>query len=487
MTAADLASALRRFWWLALGIFLLVLVLGTAAALLPKERFESSAGLLVAPVSEEGLSFGAAEAVQYLLPPVARRVGSESFQAAVRRNLPPELAGSDLSLIAENEPGTGILTVRAESTSKAVPQRAGQEATALLIEDPGSRLVRVSVLDPAGPATSTTAERRLPLIAGSLVLGLIAGLLSAVAAHMLVRRLPGPEQLSERFNLNVLGSIPASGELPPTAAALFQGEGPPEVVEAFRRLEANFQVLARPKSVVAVTSWVEGEGKTTVAANLAWALASLGRQVTAVDCDLRQPGLHRALGVEGEQGVADIARVVKPRPRGEAAGATPLRRATALDSLQVIAAGKPDRHPVELVNAALPIITNLQGTVIVDTPPMVAAETTLIATKVDAVIVVIDARRRNPAELEETLRELRLSGATVLGVVINRASVSRARRSSNYLYAGQVAHPQPAPEEPKGDAAPPEKPEERAAKSPAASLFGGGGRAASESEGGQGS
>jgi Mrp family chromosome partitioning ATPase len=73
--------------------------------------------------------------------------------------------------------------------------------------------------------------------------------------------------------------------------------------------------------------------------------------------------------------------------------------------------------------------------VLIDTPPMLGVgETTLIATITKAVLLVIDARNRDPAEVEAVLNELRRTGADVLGAVINKSHVGRRRRKSYYYY-----------------------------------------------------
>ena len=70
---------------------------------------------------------------------------------------------------------------------------------------------------------------------------------------------------------------------------------------------------------------------------------------------------------------------------------------------------------------------------IVDTPPLFGAETSMIATRADAVILVVDARRTQPAELGSALQDLKLSNANVLGAVLNRARPT-GRRGSGYYY-----------------------------------------------------
>src|SRR5262249_36928781 len=108
------------------------------------------------------------------------------------------------------------------------------------------------------------------------------------------RRLREPEEMEELGNAPLLGSIPEEA---------FPGKGSgPFVHEAFQTLRAGLTYfnIDRTVSTVLVASPARGDGKTRVAANRSRALAEDGKNVIAVDCDLRRPQLARRLGV-GDQ------------------------------------------------------------------------------------------------------------------------------------------------------------------------------------------
>jgi hypothetical protein len=143
--------------------------------------------------------------------------------------------------------------------------------------------------------------------------------------------------------------------------------------------------------------------------------------------------LHLELGVPFGPGVAG---------RG-AEGANRQLVATANAQLTVVPAGIPDRHPTDIVAAHVPPLlddlTKDGRTVVVDCPPLAGvAETVLLATMVDVVVVVVDTRRFNPDRLAQALARLDAAGATVAGVVLNRIHLSRKRRRSYHGYYYQV-------------------------------------------------
>jgi capsular exopolysaccharide synthesis family protein len=448
LTVKDFAKLLRRQWPIAALVFGVVFAVGVAAAYMPAERFRSEATVIVQPRSDKALQFGDAVATQFLLPAIVRQVTADSFLNDVRndvRTRVPGLAGQpDLALAATNEPGTGIVTLTATSHERDVPQLAANLATQRLVDRPISPIVETVVLDPAQPAKSASAALRMPLLFGTGVLGLILGVVAAVGIGTLRRRLDTAEVIREQFGLEVLAEIPAQRHLPRLTSELFTDPRNRHAAEDYQRLRTVFEIVARGRRAVAVTSWTQGEGKTTVSSSLAWSVAAAGRNVLAVDADMRRPRLHQHFGATNDVGVADIARGAHPDEVSQSGG---------LSTLEVMAAGLPDRHPTEVLRAAIPqlIEADEDRLVIVDTPPMFTPETTAIATLIDAVVIVLDGRSRQPSELSTLIGDLRLAGTEILGVIINRARVPRVRQAAAYYYEPRVpavpevipTHPEP--------------------------------------------
>ena len=97
--------------------------------------------------------------------------------------------------------------------------------------------------------------------------------------------------------------------------------------------------------VIAFTSCAPREGKSSVVANAAWALATPGQFVVAVDGDLRQPKLHEIFGVDLSPGVSDIA---------VANGPSDLLALTGNPCLELIPAGVSPRHPADIAASDVP-------------------------------------------------------------------------------------------------------------------------------------
>jgi Mrp family chromosome partitioning ATPase/capsular polysaccharide biosynthesis protein len=395
-----------------LGLFVLI---GAAAAFLPQKRYRADALVFVQPTNLDSPNFGTAT-LDLLVPTIIRQVETKRFADDVRNASGRDLG--DASLTATNDPGTGVLTITAESNDPAAAAAAANTAAGRLQANALSPAVRFSVLDPAVVPVSPASPRKGSILLGCVVLGLILGLFSAIGANRLRRRVTGADVIREEFGLTVLGEIPGRRRRLQRHPSELLGSGPQnEVASSYHRLRTSFELLSEDCQTIAVTSWGQGEGKTTVTTNLGWLLASLGRRVTLVDLDLRRPALHLPFDLEVSDGVADLGS------RGpQLSGITVRSKPTDLPELEVITAGIPYEQPPRVIAAAFPIIARTLESrlVLVDTPPLVAAESAMIASMVDALVIVIDVRRRDPAELEALLQVIKLTRTRVLGVVLNR-------------------------------------------------------------------
>jgi capsular exopolysaccharide synthesis family protein len=296
----------------------------------------------------------------------------------------------------------------------------------------------VEQVQEAEPPTSRSAPQ--PMRNG--VIGAVLGLLLAVGLALLVdrldRRLRDPEAVAGVFDRPILSLVPSAEALADTSKPL-----PPAVAEAFRMLRANlryFNVDRELRSVI-VTSPEPGDGKTTVAWNLAKALAAAGSRTLLIEADLRRPSLGRwtrqesSLGLGGllsHQGSLEDA-VVQVRV-GQENGSGPRHE------LDVVLAGPLPPNPDELMESAQ--MRELMRTaerdydiVVIDTPPTSAVSDAIpLVRDASGVLVVsrLDHTTRDAAaRLAEQLRNL---DARVLGVVVNNLRVRRSGYGYDYGY-----------------------------------------------------
>lgn len=281
-----------------------------------------------------------------------------------------------------------------------------------------------------------------PLGPSSPLLALLAGLAGAVlgcsTAYLLEymdTSLKTPEEAVRLLRLPAIGMIgeiksPGRGADKP-GSPVFNARSQPAVMEALRVLWTNleFASVDRRLRTILVASPGPNEGKTTIAVNLASAMAQAGRKVALIDADLRRPGIHSSLDIPLHPGLSDVflgrkevAEVVTSRSDG---------------NLLVIPAGTPPPNPTELLSSRrmdeiLTAVRSLADLLVIDAPPFGLADASVLASKVDGVIVIVRLgyTSRNGARAMQV--QLERAGATVLGMVLNRASRSHLETLGGY-------------------------------------------------------
>ena len=427
MEIRELIKTLRRFWLLVAAVLSVAVALGYLAAYLPAERFKATSTLIVTPASKQ-IDYTTVQTVQYLLPSLAAQVNTTSFANQVRSAIPNTVPWNGVSLSATAEPGTSIVKVETESLDPVAAAVIANAAAKNLIANKISSLILIRLLDPARPPAGPFSPNKQLILFAATVIGLIGGVLSAIGANALLPRVRSASEIRRRFGLEVIAEIPQVRGFPRRSSRLFDPTSHHTgLVEAYHRLRANFEIVSSGRKAIAITSCIAGEGKSAVAANLAWAVASMGEKVIAVDTDLRRPTLHEYFGLRLGMGVADI-------PLG--ADIEQLAQPTDLPTLRVLPAGYAVEHPTSILHSSYGRILDAfedEALLIVDVPPLLStADAMLVATMTKAVILVADARHGDPGELDQILHELERARADVLGLVLNRVTLKRSQRTDVY-------------------------------------------------------
>lgn len=208
------------------------------------------------------------------------------------------------------------------------------------------------------------------------------------------------------------------------------------ISEAYRTLRTNIQysTLDRPAKTLLVTSPGSLEGKSVTSANLAVAMAQAGLRTVLIDSDLRRPALHRVFRLPNRRGLTTaLLQDGEPTADGHL-------QATETENLRVLTSGPIPPNPSELLGSArmLALVERLardNDMVIFDSPPVLAVtDATVLAARVDAVMLVTDAgrtRRDMAVRAKETLLKV---GANVLGGVVNRLSARNGGYGYYYYY-----------------------------------------------------
>jgi len=331
--------------------------------------------------------------------------------------------------------------IKAESDDPATAQKVADAWVTELAKQVRDRESAATSAQPAAPAiprlslipldaATIPTQPASPGLALATIFGLAGGLLLAYASALLRnhldRRLRTADDVERLSSLPVIAALPVEANLKgdhngsPRATLRQGGTGQsPAFAESLRELRTNLAFLDvdNPPRIIVVSSSVSGEGKSTVAANLAATMAAAGEKVVAVDGDLRHPSLAKIFDLVPGVGVTDILT-------GKAEVDEVLQQRDDLPNLSILGAGRIPPNPSELLSsrAMKNLIDSLaeRGTVIIDAPPLLPVTDAVLLTRIaDGAIVVVRAGRTTTDQLRKALGNLRKVNAGVLGTLVN--------------------------------------------------------------------
>jgi capsular exopolysaccharide synthesis family protein len=205
------------------------------------------------------------------------------------------------------------------------------------------------------------------------------------------------------------------------------------IAESFRTLRTNldFAGVDKPVKTLLVTSTGPGEGKSTVAMNLAAVMAQGERKVILVDADLRRPSAHRFLGLSNRRGLTDLFR--------EQTKLSSVISTWGNPPFVIITSGGLPPNPTELLESEkmtriLNELKEKSDIIIIDSPPTIVADPIVLSAKTDGVLLVIEPGKTKIGSAQVLMENLNRAGARILGVVLNPISRRQMRYSGKYQY-----------------------------------------------------
>lgn len=464
MELADYLRIVRRHWRTVLACVLIAVLLASVYTLMRPRVYQAQAAGFVASqdgnsAAESSINDSLAKSRTPSYIVVAKSRGTA--EAAAKIIGTDESASALIGRVSVVQPpDTVLIQVTAEG---ATPESATELANAWIqalakevegLEGTGKGAMRVvpqeSAEMPSAPV-QPNPRRDVPL---ALIVGLLIGLGIAVLQAQLDRRIRTPEDV-RALDLTVLSSIPGTKALDRSRGRiqlLTAARGAaldPAASEAIRRLRTNLRYMNvdDPPRAIVVTSPNEGDGKSTVASNLASTIAASGQPTVLVDADLRRPVIADGLGVGEGAGLTDVLT-------GMAEIDDVMQESASVDGLQIIGAGNLPPNPSELLGsrAMRSLVTQLseEHLLVIDAPPVLpVTDAAVLGTVADGVIVVVAAGKTLDTHIERTVEQLDEVGARVLGVVLNRLG----KKESSSYYGGptkyherQVAAVDPRPD-----------------------------------------
>ncbi len=450
MTLLDAVRIARRFWMTIAACILLCVGLAAAyAASQPRLYTASSEAYVAVPsnsdsgVSELSVGTNVAAVKASAYAPLTQS-GDVADLVIGRLGLTESPGAVSGSIGYSVEPSSPRIQVFATSTSpqkakdiaNAVVQATAEVASGIESNESDSGAVRmVPVTNAVLPATPTS-----PNVRRVLLIGLVAGIALAWAVVMvrlrLDTRIRRPEDITGLTEIGLIGTIPKSRDLRSRLHSedLLRGA----VGESLRHLRTNLMFAdpdTSPHSVV-VTSPQPSEGKSTVSALLARALALRGGKVVLIDGDLRRPMVASLFDIDSGIGLTQVL-----------SGAVPLDEAlveTDTVGLLVLPAGRIPHNPSEVVGSERmrDLIAELSSDhlVVIDAPPALpVTDAMIMAQRVDGIIVVTFMAKSRKEHLKKVLQFAQGVNVRVFGIVLNGIPQGRAAGVYGYETYGYAS------------------------------------------------
>lgn len=290
----------------------------------------------------------------------------------------------------------------------------------------------ISIVDLATPPGQPSKPNMLINMVLAALLGLGLGALAALVLEALDETLATPDDVEKKLGVPVLGVIPLldKGDTPADALADIRSG----FSEAYYSLRTALQFSTpdgAPSSIV-VSSARPAEGKSTTAYAVALNLARVGKRVLLVDGDLRNPSMHRVVGVENERGMSNLL--------SGSADLSAVVQLTRHENLFFIPCGPLPPNPAELwggdrLHQFLAEARNNFDHVVFDGPPVLGfADAPILAAAVNGVLFVLESRGTRRGQARGALRRIQVGRAHLLGAVLSKFS-TKSTSYGGYDYA----------------------------------------------------
>lgn len=424
-------NSLRAGWWMALLGMVLGGLIAATVVLTATPQYTTTTRMFISATgpADLGTAVQGSQFTQQRIASYASYLTDQQVMSAVIDQLGLDLTPDELAAKIAVDASANTVIIGATVTDSS-PEGALAIAQALDTEFP--RLVTL-LETPAGSDQSPikvtiTAEPQLPGgptspvpvrdIGIGVLLGLLVGATVAILRDRLDTRVRSSAQATEISGAPSLGIVMEDPEI--AAKKVLDRDAASVTAEEFRQLRTNlgFVDVDNPPRVIVVSSSVAGEGKTTVAVNLAHSLAAAGRTVALVEADLRRPRVTQYLGLVGGVGLTNV-----------------LNGSAALDEvlqpvgdgrLAVLASGLTPPNPSELLasdhmRAVVEELATQFDIVLLDAPPLLAvADTSGLVRIADGTLLCTRWGATRREELRLSAETLARVGARVYGVVLTR-------------------------------------------------------------------
>jgi len=302
-----------------------------------------------------------------------------------------------------------------------------QRANEVRVGDVQQPIARV--IDPARVPKSPAGPNRNRIIMLAMLGALFAGVAIALFLTLLDKGIKTGLDLESRLEIKTIGVLPLMNSMPQVALdRVVVDDNSNTFSEGIRTIRSDVQLsmLDAPQSTILVTSSVPGEGKTTVATNLAFAHAQI-KKTLLIEADMRRPKVSKALQLDrAHPGLSEFVS-------GDFTIDQCIQNVADTD-LHVLHSGKVPLNPLEMLSShrfanAMNDLKKMFDVIIIDSPPVELVSDSMVLSRfANGVLFVVRAEQTPYPLAQGTLTRLRRVGAPIIGGVLNYFDVEKAHR-----------------------------------------------------------
>ncbi|MGH7178115.1 MAG: GumC family protein [Tepidisphaeraceae bacterium] len=330
----------------------------------------------------------------------------------------------------------GVLQAEVEQLEKYQAGIAMRIQELSPLTDDAQPVNSVNMIEDARPIDTTQVEPQITsTLFNTLMSALALGVVLAFVRDWIDQRLRSADEIRQLTGLPILGVVPHIHTVRTASQRGLQLHLDPmsDVAESYRtiRTAVYFGVPAGSAKTLLITSPAPGDGKTTLASNLAIAMAQAGNRVLLLDADFRKPMQHKIFELEKTTGLSNVLA-------GEGTLSDAIHP-TMIPGLDVLACGPVPANPSEVLNSQMfaDILERLSAKydhVLLDSPPvMPVTDARILAASCDATLLALRAEKSTRKAAIFARDVLNSVGARLLGVVVN--DVPRRKGLYGYYYS----------------------------------------------------
>lgn len=447
MTVTDIVQILRKHW--IAGVLVLLVTLGVTGGLVATSTPQYTASMTAIATSSDGGSQAnttgdTASAmtsiatrlatVPAVLQPVIDKLGLNTSVDELAKQVSASADTSGFITISATSEDPKQAADIANSVYTSLSQQVADDTFASAKTGVLASL-RLSVIRQAETPSKPSAPNVMKMWFIGLLAGIVLGFLAVIIAEFSDKKIRRPEDVQRAIGAPVVVSVPRT--------PVFKGSAPVVVsnpagraAEMIRRLALNLAFISPDRAampnVTVVTSAGPGEGKTTIATNLAAAIAESGKRVLLIDTDLRKPSVADALDINGKVGLAHVLA-------GQASLDDTVQRYWK-PNFHVLPAGEQHGNPSILINSKameklLAAASQQYDNVIVDTTPMsVANDAAVFARQGGTLLMVVGQGSGLKKLLRDAGHEFSMINVSPAGAVFNLVKETHSGKKGYYGY-----------------------------------------------------